>query len=158
MFVLGCDGGGELGFDGSMLLFLFLFRDVGSVDVYNFLMDLEIGLLVGNLEGDCAILVEVGPEDISSPDCVVGSGMLESCIVDVFIDVVVMGGVIIFDCGFDLVIIMFDCLVCIFNDMGSCIVIDGGGFVMLSGGGVICIFYMNICDLDLMWIMFYCDD
>ncbi|RZO62952.1 MAG: hypothetical protein EVA89_08080 [Sandaracinaceae bacterium] len=155
---LGCDGGGELGPDGSTPPPPPPPRDAGSVDAHNPLTDPETGPPAGNPEGDCAIPAEAGPEDTSSPDRVVGSGTPESCTADAFIDAVAMGGVITFDCGADPVTITLDRPARIFNDTGPRIVIDGGGLVTLSGGGATRILYMNTCDPDLMWTTSHCDD
>ena len=51
---LGCDGGGELGPDGSTPPP----RDAGSVDAHNPLTDPETGPPAGNPEGDAFALLE----------------------------------------------------------------------------------------------------
>jgi len=133
-------------------------RDAGSVDASNPLTNPDDGPPAGNLDGDCTIPVEAGPEDTSSPDSVVGDGTPESCTADAFIDAVAGGGVITFDCGPDPVTITLDRPARVFNDTGPRIVIDGGGLVTLSGGGATRILYMNTCDEALTWTTSHCQD
>ena len=49
-------------------------RDAGSVDTSNPLTDPEAGPAAGNPAAPCAIPPEAGPEDVSSPDHVIGDG------------------------------------------------------------------------------------
>jgi hypothetical protein len=132
--------------------------DLGSVDAGNPLTDPTDGPPAGNPDGDCAIPVEAGPEDVSSPRTVVGTGTPASCTADAFIDAVARGGVITFDCGPDPVTITLDRPAKIFNDTGPNIVIDGGGKVTLSGGGRTRILYMNTCDPAQRWTTPHCDN
>lgn len=133
--------------------------DAGSVDANNPLTDPEDGPPAGNPEGGCAIPPEAGPEDVSSPDHVVGTGTPASCTADAFIDAVALGGVITFDCGPDPVTITLDRPAKVFNDTArDGITIDGGGLVTLSGGGTTRILYMNTCDEDQVWTTATCQN
>jgi hypothetical protein len=129
-----------------------------SVEFHNPLTDPESGPPAGNPEGDCAVPAEAGPEDVSSPDTVVGDGTPGSCTGDAFIDAVAQGGVITFDCGPDPVTITLDRPARVHNDASDEVVIDGGGLVTLSGGGTTRILYMNTCDPDLTWTTSHCDN
>ena len=139
----GVDGGGA---------------DGGSVDAANPLTNPTDGPAAGNPAGTCAIPVEAGPEDTSSPDHVVGTGTAASCTADAFIAEVALGGVITFDCGPEPLTITLDRPAKIFNDTGPVIVIDGGGLVTLSGGGSSRILYMNTCDEAQRWTTSHCQD
>jgi len=133
-------------------------RDAGSVDASNPLTDPEAGPPAGNPAAPCAIPPEAGPEDVSSPDHVIGDGTPASCSGDAVVAAVALGGVITFDCGPDPITITLDRPAKIFNDTGPRIVIDGGGLVTLSGGGTTRILYMNTCDSDQVWTTSHCDN
>ncbi|MBX3269035.1 MAG: hypothetical protein KF729_02170 [Sandaracinaceae bacterium] len=133
-------------------------RDAGSVDANNPLTNPDDGPPAGNPDGRCTIPVEAGPEDVSRPDRVVGTGTAASCTADAFIAAVAQGGVIVFDCGPEPVTITLDRPARIFNDTGPRIVIDGGGLVTLSGGGRTRILYMNTCDEAQRWTTPHCQN
>jgi len=133
-------------------------HDGGQVTVPNPLTNPEDGPAAGNPDGDCAIPVEAGLEDVSSPRTVVGTGTPESCTAESFIDAVAAGGVITFDCGPEPTTITLDRPAKVVNDTGPEIVIDGGGLVTLSGGGTTRILYMNTCDEAQVWTTSHCDD
>ncbi len=109
-------------------------------------------------EGGCDVPADAAPEDVSSPDQIVGDGSAESCTADAFIDAVAAGGVITFDCGDDPITITLDRPAKVFNDSSEEIVIDGGGKVTLSGGGATRILYMNTCDEAQHWTTSHCQD
>ena len=133
-------------------------RDAGSVDAGNPLTHPEDGPAAGNPAAPCAIPPEAGPEDVSSPDHVIGDGTPASCTSDAVIAAVALGGVITFDCGPDPITITLDRPAKIFNDTGPRIVIDGGGLVTLSGGGSTRILYMNTCDENQHWTTSHCQN
>lgn len=112
----------------------------------------------GNPDGQCTTPAEGQPEDVSSPDHVVGDGTPESCTSEAFVAAVAQGGVITFDCGPEPVTITLTETAKIVNDTGPRIVIDGGGLVTLSGDGRHRILYMNTCDQDQVWTTPNCDD
>jgi hypothetical protein len=107
---------------------------------------------------DCPVPDEAMPEDVSSPDHVVGDGTPASCTSQAVVDAVAKGGVITFDCGPDPVTIVMEETAKVFNDTGPRIVIDGGGLVTLSGGGQRRILYMNTCDENQVWTTDHCQD
>lgn len=133
-------------------------HDGGSVDAANPLTNPADGPPAGNPDGTCAIPAEAGPEDVSSPDHVVGTGTSASCTAEAFIAAVALGGVITFDCGPDPLTITLDRPAKIVNDTGPVIVIDGGGLVTLSGGHTSRILYMNTCDEAQHWTTSHCQD
>jgi hypothetical protein len=112
----------------------------------------------GYAEGGCPIPAEAGPEDVSKPDHVIGSGTPESCTDEAFIDAVAEGGVIVFDCGDEPATITLERPAKVFNDADPDVVIDGGGKVTLSGGGRTRILYMNTCDKNQKWTTSHCQD
>jgi len=83
-------------------------HDAGSVDAANPLTDPDAGPAAGNPAAPCAIPPEAGPEDVSSPDHVIGDGTPASCTGDAVIAAVALGGVITFDCGPDPITITLD--------------------------------------------------
>jgi hypothetical protein len=95
--------------------------------VMNPLTDPEDGPAAGYPDGDCPVPSEALPEDVSSPDRVVGDGTPESCTGSAVIDAVAAGGIITFNCGPDPVTITLDSPAKVFNDASDRIVIDGGG-------------------------------
>jgi hypothetical protein len=111
-----------------------------------------------NIVARCAVPSGAGPEDVSNPSTVVGSGTPASCTSAAFVSAVALGGIITFDCGLDPVTITLEETARIFNDTGPEIVIDGAGMITLSGGGSRRILYMNTCDEDLVWTTPHCDD
>jgi hypothetical protein len=112
----------------------------------------------GGRSDPCASAAGAGPEDVSSPTTVVGTGTPASCTGEVFVEAVARGGVITFDCGPDPVTVTVPRTAKVFNDTGPRIVIDGGGKVTLSGGGTTRILYMNTCDPAQVWTTPRCDD
>jgi len=124
----------------------------------NRLADPSYGPPAGNPDGQCQVTSKAWPEDVSSPDHVVGNGTPESCTPEAFIDAVAQGGTIVFDCGPDPVTITLSEPAKVFNDQDPDIVIDGGGLVTLSGGGTTRILYMNTCDPNQVWTTSHCQD
>ena len=114
--------------------------------------------LAGNPDGDCEVPAEARPEDVSSPDVVIGDGSPASCTSDAVVNGIAQGGVITFDCGPDPIVIELDETAKIFNDTGPRIVIDGGGLVTLSGRGERRILYMNTCDEAQVWTTPMCQN
>jgi hypothetical protein len=112
----------------------------------------------GNPDGACDVPDEAVPEDVSSPDHVVGSGTPESCTGAAFVAAVAQGGIITFDCGPDPVTIKLSETAKIFNDKGPQVVIDGGNRVTLSGSGKVRILYQNTCDEAQVWTTSHCND
>jgi hypothetical protein len=135
----------------------------GTVDpnqVINPLANPESGPPAGWSDGNCSVGMPADalPEDVSSPDHVIGDGTPASCTSDAVVSTIAKGGVITFDCGPDPVVIKLAETAKIFNDTGPKIVIDGGGKVVLSGDGARRILYMNTCDQDLKWTTSHCQD
>ncbi|MBI5488716.1 MAG: hypothetical protein HY905_15385 [Deltaproteobacteria bacterium] len=125
---------------------------------HNPLANPAAGPPAGWSEGHCEIPPGAGPENVSTPTTVVGSGTPGSCTAQAFIDAVARGGAVVFDCGDDPVTITLDKPAKVFNDADPDIVIDGGGLVTLSGGGRSRILYMNTCDPDQHWTTSHCQD
>jgi len=117
----------------------------------------DLMLEAGNPDGNCAIPQDARPEDISSPDHVIGTGTPASCTGAAFVAAVAQGGVITFDCGADPVTITLNETAKVFNDKGN-VTIDGGGKVTLSGGDSVRILYMNTCDQAQVWTTSHCDN
>lgn len=132
--------------------------DDGGVEVPNPYTNPEDGPPAGYADGTCAVPAEAGLEDVTSPDIVIGDGSPDSCTAEAFIDAVAQGGVIVFDCGPDPVILTLDESAKVFNDANPDIVIDGGGLVTLSGGGQTRILYMNTCDENQHWTTPHCQN
>ncbi len=130
----------------------------GGSSIPNPLTDPTDGPPAGNPNGMADIPAEARPEDVSSPDVVVGSGTADSCTSEAFVSAVAQGGVITFDCGDDPVTITLDETARVFNNTGPQIVIDGGGLVTLSGAGARRILYMNTCDESLVFTTPNCDN
>lgn len=103
----------------------------------------------GTPDDKCGVPAEAGPEDVSTPTTVVGSGTAASCTGAAFVQAVAGGGVITFDCGPDPVTITLTETAKVYNDTGPKTVIDGGGKVTLSGGGTTRILYQNACSAEL---------
>lgn len=108
--------------------------------------------------GNSPVPQEALPEDVSSPDHVIGNGTPESCKANDFIDAVANGGKIVFNSGKKPVTITLDSPAKVFNDGNPDIIIDGGGLVTLSGGGCSRILYMNTCDKNQHWTTSHCDN
>ncbi|MBN1757229.1 MAG: hypothetical protein JW863_02860 [Chitinispirillaceae bacterium] len=148
----------------SMALFLFVQCDenpAGSqtIIVSNPLTEPEDGFPpAGNPDGADLIPAAAGPEDVSEPDHIIGTGTPESCTPESFIDAVAKGGRIVFNGGTEPFTITLTQTAKIFNDADSEVVIDGGGVVTLSGGGTTRILYMNTCDKVQHWTTSHCDN
>jgi len=129
-------------------------------DIINPLANPESGPPAGWADGKCSLGIpnEALPEDVSSPDHVIGDGTAASCTSDAVVQTIAKGGVITFDCGPDPVVIKLTETAKIFNDTGPKIVIDGGGKVVLSGDGKHRILYMNTCDQAQKWTTSHCQD
>jgi hypothetical protein len=112
----------------------------------------------GNQGSSCEVPPEARAKDVSNPDTVIGDGTPEGCTADAFVEAVARGGVIVFDCGPNPVVITLDRTAKVFNDQNPDIVIDGGGKVTLSGGGRVRILYQNTCDPDQVWTTPHCDN
>ncbi len=142
--MLGCGDGGDGGGDYT--------------PPPNLLANPSSGPPAGNPDGGCQVPAEAWPEDVTSPDHVVGTGTPGSCTPEAFIDAVGQGGTIVFDCGSDPVTITLSEPARVFNDQDPDVVIDGGGLVTLSGGGSTRILYMNTCDPDQVWTTSHCQN
>ncbi|UZR96743.1 hypothetical protein [Chondrinema litorale] len=127
-------------------------------EVENLLENPEDGPAAGYAEGNYPIPNEGTPEDVSTPDQIVGNGTPESCTAEAFIAAVAKGGKIVFDSGNEPVTIVLDETAKIFNEANDEVVIDGGGLVTLSGAGKNRILYMNTCDSDQNWTTSHCQD
>ncbi len=100
--------------------------------------------------------------DISHPDHRIGDGTPASCTSHQVVRAVARGGVIIFDCGPDPIVIQMRHTAKVFNKRGDRIthrvVIDGGGLVTLSGMGRRRILYQNTCHPQRQWTTSHCND
>jgi len=135
----------------------------GTIDpngINNPLADPASGPPAGNPSGNCSIGIpsDALPEDVTTPDQVIGDGTPASCTSEAFVAAVARGGIITFDCGPEPVVIKMTETAKVFNDTGPLIVIDGGGKVVLSGDGVHRILYMNTCDEAQVWTTSHCQD
>lgn len=128
------------------------------VEFHNPLENPQDGPPAGYINGNYPIPAEAGPEDVSVPDHVIGTGTPESCNCDDFINAVALGGKIVFNCGPNPVTITLDRPAKVVNDANPDIVIDGGGLITLSGGGKTRILYMNTCDKNQHWTTDHCQD
>src|SRR5512140_2305051 len=106
----------------------------------------QSGPPAGNPDGHEPIPPEAGPEDVSNPTTVIGTGTPASCTGDAFVAAVAKGGIITFDCGAEPATIVLTQTAKVFNDKGTKLVIDGGNKITLSGGGTTRILYMATCD------------
>lgn len=149
----GGSGGGSSGSGGSG-------GGTNPGSIHNPLANPESGPPAGWSEGKCSLGLpaEALPEDVTSPDHVIGDGTPASCTSDLVVQTIAKGGVITFDCGPDPVVIKLTETAKIVNDTGPSIVIDGGGKVVLSGDGKNRILYMNTCDQDQKWTTSHCND
>jgi hypothetical protein len=127
-------------------------------EFHNPLANPNDGPPAGNPDGKSPVPVAAGPEDVSTPDHIIGDGTPGSCTCDAFIDAVAQGGKIVFNCGVDPVTITLDRPAKVFNDANPTIVIDGGGLITLSGGGRTRILYMNTCDKNQHWTTSHCQN
>jgi hypothetical protein len=125
---------------------------------HNPLENPQSGPPAGNPDGNSPVPREAGPEDVSSPDYVVGNGTPESCTCDEVVKAIAKGGKIIFNCGEEPHTIVMDRPAKVFNDASKLVVIDGGGLITLSGGGKTRILYMNTCDQYQHWTTSHCQD
>jgi hypothetical protein len=112
----------------------------------------------GNPDGNAPVPSEGQAENAGNPDVVIGDGTPASCTSQAVVNAVALGGIIVFDCGPDPVIVEMLEEAKVFNNTGPEIVIDGGGLVTLSGRGQNRILYMNTCDQDLVWTTSHCQN
>jgi len=131
---------------------------IATIDIVNPLTNPVDGPPAGNPSGTYPVPIAAGPEDISKPDHIIGTGTPESCTAADFLAAVAKGGVITFNSGNKPVTITLTKTAKVFNDAATDIVIDGGGLVTLSGGGAVRILYMNTCDSLQHWISPHCDN
>jgi hypothetical protein len=153
----------KLGFWACLLLIMFLITCKGdhtpqTAVFHNPLVNPEDGPPAGNPNGSSLVPLEAGPEDVSTPDHIIGDGTPESCTAEAFIDAVAQGGKIVFNCGPKPLRIILNKPAKVFNDAKSDIVIDGDGLITLSGGGENRILYMNTCDKNQHWTTSHCQD
>lgn len=128
------------------------------IEFHNPLENPQDGPPAGNPGSDYPVPVEAGPEDVSVPDHIIGTGTPESCNCDDFINAVAQGGKIVFNCGPNPVKLTLDRPAKVFNDAKPDIIIDGGGLIILSGGGRSRIIYMNTCDKNQHWTTDHCQN
>lgn len=126
--------------------------------IHNPLSNPAEGPPAGNPEGSYPVPAEAMPEDVSTPDHVIGNGTPESCTGESFIAAVAKGGKIVFNCGTEPVTIKLAAPAKVFNDASEEVVIDGGGLITLSGNGKTRILYMNTCDEDQHWTTSHCQN
>jgi len=107
--------------------------------------------------GGCATPAGGGPEDVTSPTTVIGTGTPASCTGEAVVAAVAQGGVITFDCGPAPVTIVLPRTARVVNTSAR-VVIDGGGKVTLSGGGRRRILYQDTCDPAQIWTTSHCQD
>jgi hypothetical protein len=133
-------------------------NSITYVTVTNPLANPQSGPPAGNPSGTCQIPSEAGPEDVSTPDHVIGTGTPESCTPDAVVSAVASGGKIVFNGGTAPFTITLSRPAKVFNDSNPDIVIDGGGLVTLSGDNTTRILYMNTCDSNQHWTTSHCQD
>ena len=63
-----------------------------NAEFINPLANPEDGPPAGNPDGNSPVPLEAGPEDISTPDHIIGDGTPGSCTADAFINAVAQGG------------------------------------------------------------------
>jgi len=131
---------------------------VKYAEFHNPLANPEDGPPAGNQNSHYPVPLEAGPENVSVPDHIVGTGTPESCTADAFIAAVELGGKITFNCGPEPLTITLDRPAKVYNDADPDIVIDGGGLITLSGGGKSRILYMNTCDKTRHWTTDHCQN
>lgn len=130
----------------------------GYSTFHNPLSNPQDGPPAGNPNGHYPVPDEAGPEDVSNPDHIIGTGTPESCTAEAFLEAVAQGGKIVFNGGPNPFTITLTQPAKIFNDAIPEIVIDGNGLVTLSGGGKSRILYMNTCDQDQHWTTSHCQN
>jgi hypothetical protein len=153
----------KLGFYVFLIMAIFLVTCEGdnpspNAEFTNPLANPEDGPPAGNPDGNSPVPLEAGPEDVSSPDHIIGDGTPGSCTAEAFRNAVALGGKIVFNCGPDPVMITLDKPAKVFNDSNPDIVIDGKGLITLSGGGKSRILYMNTCDENQHWTTSHCQN
>jgi hypothetical protein len=131
---------------------------VTYITVDNPLANPASGPPAGNPDGTWPITAAQGPEDVSTPDHVIGTGTPESCSPDSFIAAVASGGKIVFNGGTAPFTITLTRPAKVFNDSSTDVVIDGAGLVTLSGGNTTRILYMNTCDPNQHWTTSHCQN
>ncbi|WP_044404376.1 hypothetical protein [Lacinutrix sp. Hel_I_90] len=129
-----------------------------ATELENPLENPQNGPAAGNPNGNAAIPIVAGLEDVSEPDVIIGNGTPESCTCEAVVDAVSQGGKIIFNCGSDPHTIIMNQPAKVFNNANPNIVIDGGGLITLSGGDTTRILYMNTCDPDQVWTTNQCQN
>lgn len=102
----------------------------------------------GNPNSTVPVPPDMGPEDVSRPDRVIGNGTPSSCTSSAVLAAVTAGGVITFDCGPDHMTITLTRTAKIRNSTRK-LVIDGGGKVTLAGANSRRILYVDTCDSSL---------
>lgn len=127
-------------------------------EITNLLANPQVGPPAGNVQGRASVPTEAGPENVSTPDEVVGNGTPESCTCTAFVEAVKKGGRITFNCGPNPVVIKMDRPAKVFNNARPDVIIDGGGRVTLSGEGKTRILYMNTCDQNQVWTISHCQN
>jgi hypothetical protein len=153
----------KIGFIFGLLTAILMIRCEGddtsnNASFHNPLTNPQDGPPAGNPDGKYPIPMEAGPDDVSSPDQVIGDGTPGSCTCDAFVNAVAKGGRIVFNCGPNPVTISLDKPAKVFNDANPDVVIDGAGLITLSGKGKTRIIYMNTCDPDQHWTTSHCQN
>lgn len=133
-------------------------EDNAGITFHNPLANPADGPPAGNPGSYYPVPAEAGPEDMSIPDQVIGTGTPGSCTAEAFITAVARGGKITFNCGNEPVTITLDRPAKVYNDAADEVVIDGKGMITLSGGGKTRILYMNTCDPDQHWTTDHCQN
>ena len=116
------------------------------------------GPAAGNQDGNYPIPAEAGPEDVSNPTHIIGTGTPESVTEEAFIKAVAEGGIITFNGGNKPFTLKLTKTAKIYNDASQHIVIDGGGLVTISGCAKVRILYMNTCDEKMHWTTSHCQN
>ena len=115
----------------------------------------------GNPAGKCAVPTGAGPEDVSSPTTVVGTGTAASCTATAFASAVKAGGVVTFNCGADPITLVVP-QISIVNNGGKTsdgsVTIDGGNKITLSGNHQNQILHQDTCDSTLVYTSSHCQD
>jgi hypothetical protein len=115
----------------------------------------------GNPAGTCAVPGGAGPEDVSSPTTVVGTGTAASCTATAFAAAVKGGGVVTFDCGPEPITLVVPQISIVNNDgvtKDGSVTIDGGNKVTLSGNHQNQILHQDTCDASLTYTSSHCQD
>lgn len=133
-------------------------EDKSANTFHNPLENPEDGPRAGYSDGNYTVPNEAMPEDISSPDYIIGDGTPESCTCKEVVKAVAHGGTIVFNCGEEPHTIVMTETAKVFNDSLANIVIDGSGLITLSGNGRHRILYMNTCDQNQHWTTSHCQD